>query len=76
MGRSEGDIALESWLFGLKPCSGQGQFTLTDQNTNRVFIKLKSVGQTEERRSKNGSVHESGRSYAHISWARGCAPAP
>ena len=24
----EADIALESWLFGFRPCSGQGQFTL------------------------------------------------
>ena len=29
MGRIEADIALESWLFGFRPCSGQGQFTLT-----------------------------------------------
>ena len=29
MGRIEADIALESWLFGFWPCSGQGQFTLT-----------------------------------------------
>ena len=28
MGKIEGDIALESWLFGFRPCSGQGQFTL------------------------------------------------
>ena len=28
MGRVEADIALESWLFGFRPCSGQGQFTL------------------------------------------------
>ena len=28
MGRIEADIALLSWLFGLQPCSGQGQFTL------------------------------------------------
>ena len=28
MGRIEADIALESWLFGFQPCSGQGQFTL------------------------------------------------
>ena len=28
MGRIEADIALESWLFGFRPCSGQGQFTL------------------------------------------------
>ena len=28
MGRIEADIALESWLFGFWPCSGQGQFTL------------------------------------------------
>ena len=28
MGRIEGDIALLSWLFGFRPCSGQGQFTL------------------------------------------------
>ena len=28
MGRIEADIAFESWLFGFRPCSGQGQFTL------------------------------------------------
>ena len=28
MGRIEADIALESWLFGFRPCSGKGQFTL------------------------------------------------
>ena len=28
MGRIEADIALEIWLFGFRPCSGQGQFTL------------------------------------------------
>ena len=28
MGRIEGDIALENWLFGFRPCSGHGQFTL------------------------------------------------
>ena len=28
MGRIEADIALESWLFGFRPCSGQGQFTI------------------------------------------------
>ena len=30
MGRVEADIALESWLLGFRPCSGQqGQFTLS-----------------------------------------------
>ena len=29
MSRIEADIALESWLFGFRPCSGQGQFTLS-----------------------------------------------
>ena len=28
MGRIEAEIALESWLFGFWPCSGQGQFNL------------------------------------------------
>ena len=28
MGQSEADIALQKWLFGFRPCSGQGQFTL------------------------------------------------
>ena len=28
MSRIEADIALESWLFGFWPYSGQGQFTL------------------------------------------------
>ena len=27
----EADIALESWLFGFRPYSGQGQFTLVGQ---------------------------------------------
>ena len=30
MGRIEADIALESWLFGFRPCSGQGQLTLPE----------------------------------------------
>ena len=30
MGRIEADIALESWLLGFRPCSGQGQFTLSN----------------------------------------------
>ena len=25
----EADIALENWLFGFRPCSGQGQLTLS-----------------------------------------------
>ena len=29
MGRIEADTALESRLFGFRPCSGQGQFTLS-----------------------------------------------
>ena len=28
MGRIAAEIALESWLFGFRPCSGQGHFTL------------------------------------------------
>ena len=28
MGRIDADIAPESWLFGFRPCSGQGQFIL------------------------------------------------
>ena len=39
MGRIEADIALESWLFGFRPCSGQGQFTLLvglASHSNRV----------------------------------------
>ena len=28
MGRIEADIAFKSWLFGFRPYSGQGQFTL------------------------------------------------
>ena len=27
-GRIEAYIALKSWVFGFRPCSGQGQFTL------------------------------------------------
>ena len=30
MGRIDANIALESWLFGFRPCLGQGQFTLND----------------------------------------------
>ena len=35
MGRIEADIALASWLFGFRPCSGQGQFTLAHKNMLR-----------------------------------------
>ena len=28
MSRIEADIILENWLFGFRPCSGQGQFAL------------------------------------------------
>ena len=28
MGRIEAAITLESWLFGFRPCWGQGQFTI------------------------------------------------
>ena len=39
MGRLEADIALESCLFGFRPCSGQGQFTLpTDHFTLNKFL--------------------------------------
>ena len=34
MGRIEADIALESWLFGFRPCSGQGQFILLTATYN------------------------------------------
>ena len=37
MGIIEVDIALESWLFGFWPCSGQGQLTAIGQNS-RVFF--------------------------------------
>ena len=33
MGRIEADIALESWLFGFLPSSGQGQFTLPTESS-------------------------------------------
>ena len=29
MGGIEAAIVLESWVFGFRPCSGQGQFTLS-----------------------------------------------
>ena len=32
MDRIEADIALESWLFEFRPCSGQGQFTLPNDS--------------------------------------------
>ena len=32
MGIIEADIALESWLLGFLPCSGQGQLTSIVQN--------------------------------------------
>ena len=35
MGRIEGDIALESGLFGFRPCSGQGQYPIR-QNADRA----------------------------------------
>ena len=34
MGRNEADIALESWLFGFRPRSGQGQFTLIQRSAS------------------------------------------
>ena len=35
----EADIALESWLFGFRPCSGQGQFTPPgNQNVKDIII--------------------------------------
>ena len=37
MGRIEAGIALESWLFGFRPCSGQGQFTLTGSQDDFKF---------------------------------------
>ena len=40
MGRIEADIALESWLFGFQPCSGQGQFTLLSLFKVRWPFKL------------------------------------
>ena len=40
MGRIEADIALESWLFGFRPCSGQGQFTLPYLPTFHLGRKL------------------------------------
>ena len=39
MGRIEADIALESWLFGFRPCSGQGQFTLMPKMTFKFGAK-------------------------------------
>ena len=30
VGENGANIALESWSFGIRPCSGQGQFTLPD----------------------------------------------
>ena len=38
MGRIEADIALESWLFGFQPCSGQGQFTLNTKHNILFYI--------------------------------------
>ena len=32
MGGIEADIALESCLFGFRPCSGQGQFIIHGEN--------------------------------------------
>ena len=46
MGRIEADIALESWLFGFRPCSGQGQFTLVRQiytDTYRASVNITSM---------------------------------
>ena len=38
MGRIEADIALKSWVFGFRSCSGQGQFTLVQISS--LFIIL------------------------------------
>ena len=38
MGRIEEDIALESWLLGVRPCLGQGQFTLPTATALRVQV--------------------------------------
>ena len=38
MGRIEADIALLSWLFGFRPCSGQEQFTLNTKYNILFYI--------------------------------------
>ena len=49
MGRIEADTALESWLFGFRPCSGQGQFTLAYatlagyRHAHSTYIRMYSI---------------------------------
>ena len=43
MGKSEADIALESWLFGFRPCSGQGQITLGEDSKNNDKFKARKT---------------------------------
>ena len=51
MGRIEADIALENWLFGFRPCSGQGQLTLL------VFLMtLKNIKCQKIRNSLNETI--------------------
>ena len=40
MGRIEADITLESWLFGFRPCSGQGQFALPTHTYSPLDLKF------------------------------------
>ena len=48
MGRIEADIAVKSWLFGFKPCSGQGQFTLTWLSQPKPNVNVGQSGQSLE----------------------------
>ena len=55
MGSIEADIALESWLFGFRPCSGQGQFTLQYLSAQTLPIELQDQHQPVHRVPVNGS---------------------
>ena len=46
MGKIEADIALKGWLFGFRPCSGQGQFTLPGFPVVMVGSKTSMLYQT------------------------------
>ena len=50
MGRIEADIALESWLFGFRPCSGQGQFTYSQEPCEWVDVDLEILWEESEQK--------------------------
>ena len=48
MGRIEADIALESWLFGFRPCLGQGQLTLPEMCPMGIDVGLEALIMCEQ----------------------------